>query len=95
MVGVRRPHTQTGRRSSEVTQQIDEVTALAKQPSATILGVVHPMLGGEGACIDADQKGAIRHTVELTPKGFGHGRETAIEANHQNRIVATNLLNLE
>ena len=66
-VGMRNRRTvhRADRRTGEVREEIDEVTALADQTAAAELEVVQPVIVGERAGVDADGERERRDAAEL------------------------------
>ena len=58
---------------------------LAENAAASLLGIVHPMIGGNVAGIHAivDEPVARGSRTKIVSVADGHGRESAIEADHQ------------
>ena len=77
-----------GALAGEKTEEIYEMADLAEDASASLLDIVHPMIGRNITGIHAVVDG--QRFVDLRQEFFhlhGHGRESAIEADHKERRI--------
>ena len=67
-------------RAGQVGEQVDEVAALAEQPSAAVLGIVEPVVVGERARVDAHGEHEVVDLSELRLQPLDERGEAAVEA---------------
>ena len=80
-----------GARTGEKAEKIDEMANLAQNASTSLIGIVHPMIGGNitgiHPVVDGQRFVNLRQTIFHL---HGHGCESTIEPDHQKRSTLFN-----
>lgn len=72
-----------------VPQQVDEMAALADHAPAAHLGVLGPVVHGDGPGVDGHDHGlGLAHGSQGLAQGHGQGGEAAVEADHEHLLRA-------
>jgi hypothetical protein len=69
-----------------MAEQVDEVTALAEQAPAALLGIVKPVIRRERSRVHARRQHARPALSKRTLHALDERREAAVEAHHQDAV---------